>query len=311
MGDVDARVAARASCQHGLVTLAQIIELGGDRHLAHRRVTSGRWRRVRPGLFRIAGHPVTWESRTMGEVLSGGVGALASHRAGAVLWGVEGFRCGRPEISVPRHHKPDNLDARVHESTDLHLAEPVLRRGIPTTGLVRTLLDVSAVITPQATEKAIDDAIRTTPTGWSDLYATLALHSRRGRNGCGTLRAVLDERFGDKVVTDSWFERQVRRLFLDAGLPNAESQWRVFDGSIFVGELDLAWPDVRVGVELQSKSFHLNAEAFERDIDKGNRIRSLGWDLLAFTWRQYVLRPEVLCNQVRAALVRSGADLLC
>ena len=81
---------------------------------------------------------------------------------------------------------------------------------------------------------------------------------------------------------------------LDAGFPTPESQWNVYDGPTFVGELDLAWPAAKVGVELQSKGFHLNATSFERDPQKLNRIRLLGWNVLEFTWRFYVEKPELL-----------------
>lgn len=172
---------------------------------------------------------------------------------------------------------------------------------------MRTLLDVSAVITPAALEHAIDNVLRTTPTQWPDLYSSLVLHSRRGRDGCGFLRAVLDERFGDKVITDSWFERCVRRLLIDAGFPVPESQCNVYDGAVCLGELDLAWPAARVGIELQSKAYHLNATSFERDPRKLNRIRLLGWEVLEFTWAFYVDHPQELCRQVRLALQRSGA----
>jgi len=308
MHDIDARVAEVASHQHSLITLAQLVELGGNKQFAQRRIDSGRWRRVNRGVFVIAGHPFTWETKLMAAVLAAGEGAQASHRSAGVLWDIEKFRPGRPELSVPRHHKPRHLDARVHESTDLHLADPVLRRGIPTTGLVRTLLDSGAVISVDDLEHAIDDVLRTTPTEWPDLYSSLVLHSRRGRNGCGYLRAVLDERFGDKVITDSWFEKVVRRLLLDAGFPIPDSQWSVYDGPVFVGELDLAWPQYKVGAELQSKGYHLNPTSFEKDPQKLNKIRLLGWDVLEFTWCFYKEHPEQLCAQLRQALTDSGAS---
>jgi hypothetical protein len=307
---IDAQVAEISCRQHSLITLAQLIELGGSRQLADRRVASGRWRRIHPGVYLILGHEFTWEARVLADVLAAGDGTLASHRCGATLWNVERFRPGRPELSVQRHRRPKRLDARIHESTDLHLARPVLRRGIPTTGLVRTLLDTSAVVTPEAIEHAIDDTLRTTSTEWPDLYDALVAHSRRGRNGCGFLRRVLDERFGDKVITDSWFEKLVRRLLLDEGLPVPESQWNVYDGPAFVGELDLAWPDHRVGAELQSKAHHLNATSFEKDPQKLNRIRLLGWSILEFTWGFYVNQPQKLCDQVSQALsIASGVPL--
>ena len=309
MVGIDVEVAVIAARQHSLIALAQLIELGGNRQLAHRRVKAGLWRRVEPGVYFVCGHPFTWEARLLAPVLSVGGETLASHRAAAVQWRVERFRPGRPEISVQRHLRPLAVNARVHESTDLHIADPVVIRGIPTTGLVRTLLDVGAVISLDALEHAIDTTLRTTSTEWPDLYDSLVLHSRRGRNGCGRLRAVVDERFGDKVITDSWFERVVRRLLLDAGFPVPESQWNVFDGPTFLGELDLAWPAARVGIELQSKAFHLNPLAFEKDPEKLNRIRLSGWDVLEFTWRFYVEHPEKLCAQVRQALRDSGVDL--
>ena len=103
------------------------------------------------------------------------------------------------------------------------------------------------MISLDALEHAIDATLRTTSTEWPDLYDALVLHSRRGRDGGGRLRAVLDERFGDQVITDSWFERVVRRLLLDVWFPVPESRWNVFDGLTFLGELDLAWPAARVG----------------------------------------------------------------
>ncbi len=307
MDDIDARAVALAARQHSLISLKQYVGLGGDKHRARRRVASGLWLRVRPGVYSIAGHPFTWEARILSSVLASSDGTLASHRTAAVLWNVEDFRRGRPEISVHRHHRPEGLDARIHESTDLHLAAPVLRRGIPTTGLIRTLLDVSSVITLDAAEHAIDDVLRTSPTQWPDLYESLTLHSRRGRNGCGTFRAVLDQRFGDKVITDSWFERMVRRLLLDAGFPEPESQWNIYDGALFVGEVDLAWPGAMVGAELQSKAHHLNPTSFERDPEKLNRIQLLGWHILVFTWKMYKERPQLICDQLAQALARSGA----
>jgi Transcriptional regulator, AbiEi antitoxin len=309
MANIDVLVTRWSARQHGLITLAQVIALGGSRQLAHRRVASTRWIRLYPGVFLVAGHPFTWDTRVLAAVLAAGVGALASHRTACVLWGLEDYRAGAPELSVPRHRKAEQLDAVVHESTDLHLAQPVVRRGIPTTGLARTLLDVSIKVPFLQAECTVEDALRRYPLDWADLYDTLVRHSRRGRDGCGTFRAVLDERFGERVITDSRFETLVRRLLIDVGIEEPVSQHNVYDGTEFVGELDLAWPQAMVGAELQSKAFHLNPVSFERDKLKLNRIRGLGWIVPEFTWRFYVEHPDQLVAQIRDPLLqRSGSD---
>jgi len=53
--------------------------------IKHRRVT-GRWNRVRRGVFAIAGGPGTWEQAAMAAVLASGEGAVASHTTAAAVW---------------------------------------------------------------------------------------------------------------------------------------------------------------------------------------------------------------------------------
>lgn len=307
MGPFDARVAAIAARQHALITHAQAIGAGGTPAMIRHRKDTGRWRTVHRGVYLVAGAPFTWETRLLAAVLAAGRGALASHRSAAVLWELDDFRPGPPEISVPRHHKPEQLPARVHESTDLELADPVRRRGIPTTGLVRTLLDMGCLTGFDRLEGAVHQVIRETGNEWPDLYDALVRHSRRGRNGCGWFRGVLDENYGDQVVTDSRFEKNVRRLLLDAGVDEPESQYCVYDGDVFVAELDLAWPPPMVALELQSKKHHLNPAAFERDKRRLNACRLLGWNVLEYSWRMYVEHPEKLVADVLRALGRNCA----
>jgi hypothetical protein len=197
------------------------------------------------------------------------------------------------------------LPVRVHESTDLDLARPVRRRGLPTTGLLRTLLDVGCLVPFGHLDVAVEQVVRETRWDWPDLYHCLLTHSRRGRNGCGPFRAVLAERYGEEV-TDSRFETLVRRLLVDAGVDEPESQFEIRDPvGHFVAEVDLAWPDRMVAVELQSKKHHLNTMRWLRDMERLNDAILLGWDVLQYPWSVYVRRPGKLCAEVRRALDRA------
>jgi hypothetical protein len=301
MSDLDVRVAAVASRQHATFTHAQALACGATPSAIKHRIRAGRWLRVHRGVYRIAGVPLTWEGKVMADVLAGGDRALASHRTAAVLWDLDGFRPGPPEVSVVRHRKPEQLSLRVHESTDLHLARPACRRGIPVTGLLRTLVDIGRLVTYEQLDCAVEEVVRRGRYDWPDLYHCLVAHARRGRNGVGPLRAVLEERYGDKV-TDSRWETMVVRLLVDAGVDEPVTQHPIFDGDRFVAEVDLAWPSVRVGVELQSKKHHLTPTRFERDLRRLTEARLLGWSIPEYTWKFFIERPHKLVAEVRQVL---------
>ena len=194
----------------------------------------------------------------------------------------------------------------MHESTQFGLADLTKRDGIPVTGLARTILDLGAVLPWQEVEFAIDDVRRRRLLDWPDLYETLVLHARRGRNGIGPFRAILDARYGEKVVPHSKFERLVIRLLVDGGLPTPVRQFRVHDGERFVAQVDLAYPDQSILIELQSKAHHLDPVSFERDKARLNECRLLGWNTYEFTWEMYVERPNYICRTVAGAIARSG-----
>jgi hypothetical protein len=291
--------------QHAVLTTHDIRRLGLTDQRLRRAVDRGELERVHPHIYRVAAAPRTWEQRVLLAVLAAGPGALASHRTAAALWGLDGSTRGVPELVSPRHLRSRAGLGRVHESTDLHLAEPASRLSIPCTGLVRTLVDLGAVVPGERVQQAIDDAIRRRMCSWEDLLHALVLHSRRGRRGVGPLRAVLEECYGD-TVPDSRFNRLVERLLLDSNLPAPVLEHPVSarDGRV-IARVDLAYPDALVAIELDGRKYHLTAEAFEADRQRQNRLELLGWTVLRYTWRHYVRTPWVIVGDVLDALRRA------
>ena len=304
MHDIDRHVAQLATRQHGLITAAQVASFPAPRPLATRRLAAGRWVEVAEGVFRVAGAPVTWHSQQLAAVLAAGAGAVASHRAAGVLWGLDGCRPGLPEVTVPRgrRYRPDH--ARAHQSTDLHLVRPVTREGIPTTPPARTLLDLGAVVPLGRVHLAVDDARRRRLVTWDDLLATLVAHARRGRGGVAKLRAILDEHFGETAVTESGFERLVVARLVQAGLPRPVLQHEVVVGGRNF-RLDLAYPDQRIAIELDG-SIHLRRDVWEADHARQNALVLAGWMVLRFTWRDYLDRGPFLVGEVRRALLAAA-----
>lgn len=303
MGLLDAEVSRLARHHHSVLTTASLVSIGRTAEQVRRAAQRGELETVHPGIHRIAGAPITWEQRVLLAVCAGGVGALASHRSAAALWGLDGSTRGRPEIVTPRHLRSWAVNlGKVHESTDLHLADPSERLMIPCTGLVRTLVDLGAVVPIERLQQAIDDAIRRHLCSWDDLAHALARHSRRGRRGVGPLRAILEECYG-KAIPDSHFNRLVARLLVDAGLPEPELEYHVVtrEGEE-LARLDVAYPDQLVGVELDSRKHHLTAAAFEADRVRQNKLELRGWMILRYTWRHYTRTPNRILTDVSDAL---------
>lgn len=295
-------IALVARRHHGVLSLAQAIDAGASSHQLRRAVERGELQRPHPGVFRIAGAPYSWHQSLRIAVLAGGPTALASHRSAAALWELDGSTKGRKEIVGARHRRARYELAKCHESTDLHLADPTERDRIPCTGLERTLLDLGAVVPRERLQQAVDDAIRRNLCTWDDLLRTLAVHSRRGRRGVGPLRAVLEISSGEQVP-DSHFNRLVERLLLANELPAPVVEHNVLSAAgLLIARVDLAYPRLKIAIELDGRRDHFTSVAFERDRARQNALELEGWIVLRYTWRQFVDTPLRLVAEVHAAL---------
>lgn len=305
MGLVDPTVARFLARHHAVATTDQLVLLGKSPRQVQRAVERGEIETRYEGVHRLAGAPSTWPQRVLISVRAAGPEALASHRSAAALWDLDGCTRGRPEVVTPRHLRGRAVDlGRIHESTDLHLAEPTTRLEIPCTGIVRTLVDLGAVVPPERLQQAVDDAIRRDLCSWPDLLHGLTIHRRRGRRGVGPLRALLEECYGTDIP-DSTFNRLVERLLVASGLPRPTVEHVVRDDAgTEIARLDLAFAPERVGIELDSRRYHLNAAAFEHDRVRQNRLELNGWLILRYTWRHYKQDAPRIVDEVAAALDR-------
>ncbi len=286
--------------QHWLVTDDDVERAGGSIGAVCYRLQIGRWQHADERVYRLRGPAVTWESKLLAPILSAGSGAVASHLAAAALHGIPGYPRGAPEITIPRGLGRRRADARVHTSTDLDRCRPTVIDAIPVTDIARTLLDVARTVGDARLLRAIEWSRRTRATDWSQLISTLVVHAWRGRPGVARLRRVIDANAHRTEISDSDFELLVLVLLVTAGLPEPVLHHKVFDGARFVAEVDLAYPDLRIAIEVDG-SVHLEAEVRERDLPRQNDLMLCGWTVLRFSWKRYIERPSSLVAEVRAA----------
>jgi hypothetical protein len=290
-----------AQRQHGVVVGAQVVELGVTRRMLQTRVASGRLTRIGPDLYLVGGAPLTWEGKLLGLVLAAGDGAVASHRAAAALWGLDGFTKGTPELTTPRGKRFRRRGARVHESTDLDRCGVRTRARIPVTDPSRTILDLARRTSDVRLAQAIESARRLQLTSWRELIATLRRHARCGRPGIRRLRRVIASGMHREEVTDSDFELLVLALIAEHGLPEPVLHHAVVDASgRHLAEVDLAYPELRIAIELDGGA-HQRRDVFERDRPRQNRLVLEGWIVLRFTWDAFRDRPEEIVAAIRAA----------
>ncbi len=254
------------------------------------RASSGMVVRVQRNVFRMAGAPVTWEQSVLAACMSAGTGAGASHRCAAVLWGLRGIDRAPVEITVPASRCPTLSEVVVHRLTVVDLTA---QRGIPLTTPAATLLGLAAVVDAATLESAVEDAIRRRLTTVRRLTEMLADLGRPGRDGSAALRRTIEKRGPGSAATESLLEDRMVRLLRQAGLPPPVRQHRVGDV-----RLDFAYPEKRLGIEVNGVAFHSGAADVQRNCAKGNVLVARGWRVLQFTWTDVTSRPERVLREI-------------
>ncbi len=285
--------------QYGQIERAQARSIGLSDRRIDALVQKGLLERVQPRVFRSVDHPPSWEGDLLATCLS--TGGVASHRSAGHLLDLDGIRRPRhPEVTVGLDG-PRRRGAIVHRSTQLTTVDATHRRGIPVTGIERTLIDLGGVVGRERVLQAVDHAIRRDLTSPEQLVDTLVAHARRGRNGSAALRIVLETTLAERQIPRSEWSRWVSDLLVRSGLPAPVLEHPVSlpFGSIHV---DLAYPGSRLAIELQSHAWHRGAGPFERDARRRVGLTLAGWTVLEYTWAFFTTRPDVLASEVAGVL---------
>lgn len=294
--EIDLRMVALAN--HGLVGLREALECGSSPSSISRKLASGAWARLAPQVY------VMRELLTPNSHLAAACmalpGAVASHRAAALLHGLDGIDGALVEVSVPRS-VTTRRHLVVHRVDDLAEVDISRIEGIPTTTVTRTLVDLGAVVGLDALERATESTLRHGTTSERRLLWRVEALSRRGRPGPSSLRTVLSRRAG-KRATGSEFETRVVQCLRDRGLPDPVRQHRVRAAGR-TACIDLAYPDQRVAIELDGWAAHGGPDAFVADRRRQNIVVLAGWNVLRFTWRDLTERPDGLAREVSTALL--------
>ncbi|WCB92083.1 hypothetical protein DSM104299_00765 [Baekduia alba] len=301
MGGLDAierEIQALAARQHGVVTRRQLLRAGlGSDAIDHRRAT-GRLITLQRGVYAVGHAELRREGWMLAFVLAAGERAVASHRSAAALWGIRPWTGAFVELTMPGRGGTAKRRGRiVHHSTDLPREERSVERGVPTTTIPRTLIDLAAVVPAHHLRRAVE---RAEQAEVFDLVAVRAvLDAHPGRPGRRALVALLADMHGNGVsTTRSDLEASMLQLCLDRDLPRP--QVNRYDG---VRESDFRWPDHLLIVEVDSWTFHgRTRRAFDADRARDRQLLREGWRVARFTDRQIVDDPASVAVELHDLL---------
>lgn len=291
-----AALARTAGVQHGLFTRAQALAAGVTSKRLTAGVRDGRWERAHRGVYRVAGAPAGALPDLMAAVLAAGPGAVASHRAAAWLWGLVDDPA--TEVTAPAHRSP--LGVAAHRRAGA--GRPVVRRGVPCTDPLSTVVDLAALGDRALVEQALDRGIAARLFTVAAVASHLERRAGRGRRGVALVRRCLDRRLGGERRRPSVLESRMARLVAAAGLP---APVRELPLPALGCRIDFAWPRARLAVEVDGYADHSSWDDFGADRRRQNGLVLAGWTVLRFTWDDVVRRPAAVAAALRRGLSAS------
>jgi hypothetical protein len=306
--DLLAAISEEAAAQHGLFTRMQAVALGATEGSIRWGVAARRWNRVDHNVFALHGAPATWQQRALAACLSRGPGVAITHRAAAALGQLPGFVRSTIELTVDRRKNWRSATGiKVYRaSSPIPLVDITTVEGIPVTRPARTLLDLATIELEPIVEHCLDDCLRRGLVSLPFLQDWLVDPTRERHRGAPKLIRLVEARTGIGS-TESPLETDALVLIRDAGLPLPVLQYPVWDGRHFVGRVDMAYPHVRVAIELDGFRYHDTRATFDRERTRGNDLQRLSWNVIRITSKHLRDDPQSVIGWIRAALRQRGA----
>jgi very-short-patch-repair endonuclease len=256
-------------------------------------VRDGRWRRLHPGVVLVGGHRLTDEARVRAAWLWAGEGSTVSGAAAAHWHGMLARPPAVVDLTVPSRTGARRRSGVRLYRRDLTGADVAVVRGLRVAGRGLTALQTAAAL-PDGS--AFLDRALQRHVPFEDVYAAYCRSvGCRGSADMGRLLVAAADR------ADSAAERVLLRLLRAAGITG----WVVghpFDPY----QIDIAFPGVKVAIEIDGWAWHVDQERFANDRRKQNALVRAGWVVLRFTWHDLVGSPHSVVAQIAAALARAA-----
>lgn len=296
------RIAAR---QLRLITGTQLSSAGLSPSGIRSRAARGRLFRLHPGVYATHPPPYSLQQRWLAAVLACGPGSLLSDWPAAGHWGIA--PPGSPlaaHVTVPSGRGRSRAGITVHQRP-VDPRDVRRKDGIPLTSVDLVLVHLSPAVETPELERMLVAAESLKLLNRRRLAELL--EERRGRPGTNRLLPLLAQR---PALTRSDLEllmlpivraATVARPLLNHPIP--------VPGRSAPLVVDLAWPELRLVVELDSQRWHGDWDRSEADRDRDQLLALAGWLCHRFFRRQVVEDPAGATQRLRRLVELRAEEL--
>ena len=257
------------------------------------------YRRLGAGLYRWAGLEESTQLRLTAVARRLPPGAAFSGCTAAWLHGLDVVPCDPIEVTIPEPIGGGRRAGVSVRRAALASEEIVLRRGLPATAALRTVVDLGGRNPLTEGVVAADLFLHARLVTMAGLLAYVADHP--GAKGIARLRRVVD--FAEPKA-ESAMETRLRMLLVLARLPRPEVQVSINDDQDrFVGRPDLLYRVQRLAIEYDGGN---HRDRLVDDNRRQNGLVGAGLRLLRFTAADVYGAPDTVVMQVRRGLAQVG-----
>src|SRR3954469_11964125 len=168
---------------------------------------------------------------------------------------------------------------QVHR-TDLSPAEAwTTKDGVRLTTVRRTAWDIATLESTMTAVPLLDGMVRDAVVNGGDLTEEALAHevtSRRGRWGSRRAQFLLPLVDGRAMSPP---ESRVRVACHLGGLPHPIPQLTIYEQGVFLGQVDLAWPEAKLIVEYEG-AYHFDELQISSDDARYERLVAAGWRVI-------------------------------
>lgn len=290
----DRAIARLAERQEGIVSAEQAELCGLGRRAREGRVRRAQWQRIHREVFLIGVERPSYPAAVL---------AVALHwSSGVAAGGVSSGWFHRLLERKPSEVHMTSLDGRNREPIEgVRLRRPqhpptrvIWHSGIPALTAIDTLFELATALDPAALEVACARALRSHKV--SGTHLRQRIEESGPRPG---LRALRDAAHAP-VLTRSKYERMLRKLVTDAEMHHGAQ----FNVDVHGKELDVYWPDAKLGIEIDAYSTHGDTASFEDDRKLDADFGAAGIEIRRFTGRRIERRPHAVTARIAALLTQ-------